>query len=158
MALDAFVFCDCYEKHNLRADPPAGVIVKIEPNGDLSCSAADERAWSAFLTWKQNKACLHQGMILLRHRLGTSEQIDLLRAELQKLSKPLPLLLNAVLYSGTHTCDWIPFARMPDLAEEVKQLAPEQAKGPLKDALQLLKIRLAELIIAAQHTRKAICF
>ena len=158
MALDAFVYCDCYEKHHLRSDPPVGVIVKIEPSGDVSCSAADERSWSAFMAWKQTKACLHQGMILLRHRLGTSEQIDLLRAELQKLPKQLPLLLNSVLYSGTHTCDWIPSSRLTELAEEVKQLAPEHAQGAAKDALQLLKIRLAELIIAAQHVGKPICF
>src|SRR6476646_11986969 len=129
MALDAFVYCDCYEKHNLRSDPPAGVIVKVEPSGEIACSVADERAWSTFLGWKKSKACLHDGMILLQHRLGTNEQVDLLRAELQKLATPLPLLLKSVLYSGTHTCDWIPVARLPELAEEVKQLAPERAHG-----------------------------
>jgi hypothetical protein len=70
----------------------------------------------------------------------------------------LPLLMKSVLYSGTHTCDWIPISRIPELAEEVKQLAPERAHGPAADALQLLKIRLAELIIAAQHAGKPICF
>jgi hypothetical protein len=158
MALDAFVFCDCYEKQNLRSDPPAGVILKVEPSGEIACSAVDEGAWRAFLAWKQTKACLHHGMILLRHRLGSSEQIDLLRGELQKQRTPFPLLLEAVLYSGTHTCDWIPFSRVPQLAEEVKQLSLDQAQGALRDALQLLKIRLAELVIAAQHTGKPICF
>jgi len=75
MALDAFVYCDCFEKHNLRSDPPAGLVVKIEPSGEPGCEASDERAWSAFMAWKQTKACLHHGMILLRHRLGTPEQV-----------------------------------------------------------------------------------
>jgi hypothetical protein len=158
MGLDAFVYCDCFEKHNLRADPPAGLTVKIEPSGEPGCEAADERGWSAFMGWKQNKACLHPGMILLRHRLGTPEQVDRLRAELEKGKAAFPLLLQAVVYSGTHTCDWIPFGRIEELAEEVKQLAPEQADKSVADALQLFKIRMAELIIAAQHTQKAICF
>ena len=158
MALDAFVYCDCFEKHNLRSDPPAGLVVKIEPSGEPGCEASDERAWSAFMAWKQTKACLHHGMILLRHRLGTPEQVDRLRAELEKNLPAFPLLLKAVVYSGTHTCDWIPFARIDQLAEEVKQLAPEHADKSVADPLQLFKIRMAELIIAAQHAQKPICF
>jgi hypothetical protein len=158
MALDAFVYCDCFEKHNLRCDPPAGIVVTIEPSGEPGCEAKDERSWSAFMAWKENKACLHQGMILLRHRLGTPDQIDRLRTELEKQKTSFPLLLNAILYSGTHTCDWIPISRMELLAEEVKRLAPEQADKFVADALQLFKIRIAELIIAAQHTGKPICF
>src|SRR6476620_3973142 len=122
MALDAFVYCDCFETHNLRCDPPTGLDVKIEPSGYIACNAPDERLWSAFLGWKQSKACLHQGMILLRHRLGTSDQVDQLRAELQNQPVRLPLLLDRVLYSGTHTCDWISTAQIAQLAEEVKQL------------------------------------
>jgi hypothetical protein len=158
MALDAFVYCDCFETHNLRSDPPAGLNVKTDPSGDIACNAPDERSWSAFVAWKQSKACLHQGMILLRHRLGTSEQVDRLREELQKQPTPLPLLLERVLYSGTHTCDWIPSAHIAQLAEEVKQLTPERADRAIADALQLFKIRMAELIIAAQHAGKPICF
>jgi hypothetical protein len=157
MALDAFVYCDCFEKHNLRSNPPAGLLVKIEPSGEPGCEAEDERGWSAFMAWKQNKACLHEGMILLRHKLGMPEQVDHLRTELEKNKGAFPLLLESVLYSGTHTCDWIPFNRIDQLAEEVKQLTPDCA-DKVADALQLFKIRMAELIIAAQHTQKPICF
>jgi hypothetical protein len=158
MALDAFVYCDCFEKHNLRSDPPAGFVVKIEPSGEPGCESADERGWSAFMSWKENKACLHQGMILLRHKLGTPEQVDRLRMELEKNEAAFALLLKAVVYSGTHTCDWIPFNRIDQLAEEVKQLTPDRADKSVADALQLFKIRMAELIIAARHTQKPICF
>jgi hypothetical protein len=158
MGLDAFVYCDCYEQRNLRSDPPTGIEVRVEPTGELGCLTPDERGWSAFLAWKRHKACLHEGMILLRHRLGSTEQVDLLREELSKHPVRLRLLLERVLYSGTHTCDWIPAAKIPELAEEVKQLAPERASPAAADALQLFKIRMAELIIAAQHTGKPICF
>ena len=69
MALDAFVYCDCFETNNLRCNPPAGVKVRITPNGDLACDTPTDAEWSAFIDWKQNRACLHYGMILLRHRL-----------------------------------------------------------------------------------------
>jgi hypothetical protein len=158
MALDAFVYCDCYEKNNLRCDPPARVKVKVEPTGDLMCLSGDEEAWSAFLAWKRTKACLHHGMIFLRHRLGTSTQIDLLQRELRKEPDRFPILLRNVLYSGTHTCDWIPLDRMEALSEEIKRLPPQQADPAVADALQLFKVQMAELIIAAKHTRKPICF
>jgi hypothetical protein len=158
MALDAFVYCDCFETHNLRCDPPVGLVLKPEPSGDLACDATDEERWSAFVDWKRNRACFHYGMILLRHRLGTPEQIEDLRGELQAQAASFPVLLNHVLYSGTHTCDWVPFELLGPLSSEVKHLAPEKCRPAVSDALQLLKIRMAELIIAAQHTKKPICF
>jgi hypothetical protein len=158
MALDAFVFCNCFETHNLRCDPPAGLAPEPEASGDLRCDAPDEAAWSAFVDWKRNRACFHYGMILLRHRLGTPEQIDELRRELEPHRNLFPILLRYVLYSGTHTCDWVPVNLLGKLSQEVKLLEPEKARPALADALQLLKIRMAELIIAAQHTNKPICF
>jgi hypothetical protein len=158
MALDAFVYCDCFESNSLRCDPPAGLTLKPKPTGDLSCDASDEQEWSAFVLWKRSRACLHYEMILLRHRLGTVEQIDRLRVELEPQADCFPLLLQLVLYSGTHTCDWIPVQRLAELSIEISRLAPEKASSEVADALQLLKIRMAELIIAAQPTKKPICF
>lgn len=158
MPLDAFVHCDCFEKNNLRCDPPGDVEVKVEPSGELSCVAADEQGWASFHAWKRHKACLHYGMILLRHRLGTEAQIDTLRQEIKRQPTPLPILLQNVLYSSTHTCDWIPSSLIPHLSEEIRLLEPKHADAAAADILQLFKIHMAELIIAAQHTGKPICF
>jgi hypothetical protein len=158
MALDAFVYCDCFETNNLRCNPPGGLKLRSEPSGDIACDAPTAEEWSAFIDWKRNRACLHYGMILLRHRLGTQEQVDRLRKELEPHAECFPVLLKNVLYSGTHTCDWIPTGLLSTLSEEVKRLAPERASPEAADSLQLLKIRMAELIIAAQHTKKPICF
>jgi hypothetical protein len=158
MALDAFVYCDCFETENLRCDPPAGVKVVPRASGDLLCDTLDDEAWSAFVGWKHTKACLHHGMILLRHRLGTEKRIHALRTELQKESDRFPMLLEKILYSGTHTCDWIPLDYIDPLANEVKQLNASQAGRDVADALHLFQIQMAELIIAAKHTRKPICF
>jgi hypothetical protein len=156
MPLDAFVFCHCFETNNLRGDPPGNVQLKTEPWGDVTCSPIVDREWSAFQAWKRNKACMHYGMILIRHRLGTSAEVELLRAELNRQNAAVPILQKKVLYSATHTCDWIPLSLIPRLSEELKSLAP--ASGAAADALQLFKIYMAELISAAQYAKKPICF
>jgi hypothetical protein len=97
-------------------------------------------------------------MILVRHRLGKSSLIDQLRVELQKHQERFPILLQKVLYTGTHTCDWIPFEQIPQLTEEIKNLKAERWQGPAAEAVRHFKIQMAELIIAAKESRKPICF
>src|SRR4051812_45307178 len=108
MALDGFVYCDCYEKGNLRANPPAGAKIFVTETGEISCETSDEDLWLKFSAWKRSRACLHTGMILVHLRLGKVAAIDALRTELQKHSRNFPILLQKVVYSGTHTCDYIP--------------------------------------------------
>lgn len=157
MALDAFVYCDCFEKDNLRCNPPAGLQLIATPNGDITCDAPTERDWFAFSHWKQEKACIHPGMILKHFRLGSAREIDNLRELLQNKERArFPILLNRVLYSGTHTCDWLPLALLPPLTEELKAL--NGAGTPEGETIRHLKIQLAELVIAAQMVQKPICF
>jgi hypothetical protein len=157
MGLDAFVYCDCFERDNLRCNPPAGVKVEVAPTGELACRTSDEKAWHAFSAWKRAKACPHEGMILIHHRLGSTSHIDNLRVGLQKQSGRFPIILHRILYCGSHTCDWIAFHQIPALTEELKHLNP-QPSDPVADPLRLFKIQMAELVIAAQMTRKPICF
>lgn len=157
MALDAFVYCDCFEKDNLRSNPPGGLKLKVAPNGDVTCDAPTDHQWFAFSAWKQEKACTHQGMILKHHRLGTATILDPLRAELEKTDpERFPILLENILYSSTHTCDWIPLRALPQLTEELSQLDCQTVRSA--EALRHLKIQLAELVIAAQMAHKPICF
>ena len=54
MGLDAFVYCDCFEKQNLRCDPPAGLVVKIESSGEPNRRAATSSTnGSPFRAWKR---------------------------------------------------------------------------------------------------------
>lgn len=158
MALDAFVYCDCFEKDNLRSNAPAGVKVRVAPSGELTCETEEDSAWFAFNAWKQARACMHQGMILVHHRLGSTEAIDALRAELEKEPERFPILLQRVVYCGTHTCDWIPVQAIPRLTEELKVLNPDSFPTPVADTLRVFKIQIAELIIASNMTGKPICF
>ncbi len=95
-------------------------------------------------------------MILKHHRLGTASQIEPLRQQLSDHESQFPILVEKILYSSTHTCDWIPLPLLPQLTEELKHLDPPPSS--LGEALRLLKIQLAELIIAAQMVHKPICF
>ena len=142
----------------MRCGPPGGMPLRVAPNGEVTCDAPDDSSWHAFNAWKLGKACLHQGMILARHRLGTTGVINLFRTELQKDALRFPILLEKVVYSGTHTCDWIPLELLPQLTQELKHVNPDAAQAPLADALRLFKIQIAELIIAAQLSRNPICF
>jgi hypothetical protein len=158
MALDAFVYCDCFEKDNLRCNPPGDLKLSVDANGDISCRAPTEADWFAFSAWKQNKACIHPGMILIHHCLGTTDEIDLLRADLQPTPARFPTIYSKILYSSTHTCDWISVESGLQLTEELKNLNGEFFRGPNGDKWRLFKIKMAELVIASQHTRKPICF
>jgi hypothetical protein len=157
MALDAFVYCDCFERDNLRSNPPGGLKLFVASNGDITCDAPTEREWLSFVAWKAEKACSHQSMILKHHRLGTAGEVDQLRLALENKERSrFPILLGKVLFSGTHTCDWLPLEILPRLTEELKALnPPKTAEGAM---LQHLKIQLAELVIAAQMVGKPICF
>ena len=158
MGLDAFVYCDCFERDNLRCSPPSGAEIIVAEDGNLVCESADDEVWAAFNLWKSTKACLHPQMIVVHRALGATAVIDQLRAEISKDQARFPLLLRKVLYNGTHTCDWIPLAHMEQLGAEVKQLSEHRLKGATGDALHLFQIQLAELIIAAQVVKKPICF
>jgi hypothetical protein len=130
----------------------------VDANGEVTCNPPDDSAWHAFTAWKLAKACLHQGMILVRHRLGNESSIEQIRAELAKQARTIPILLNQVVYSGTHTCDWLPLQALPALTEELKNLEPGPSQNSSADTLRIFKIQMAELVIAAQLAHKPICF
>jgi len=124
MGLDAFVFCDCYEKGRLREPPPTGVILRVEPDGALGreqdrATLEADLAWDE---WLEHRACEHKGGILLRHRLGNISLVGLLRAELQREAERFPILVTKVVYSGSHTGDFLRVEEIPALQSELKVL------------------------------------
>jgi hypothetical protein len=57
------------------------------------------------------------------HRLGNITAIGFLRAEVTKLAGLDSVLIRKVLYSGTHSGDYILLAELPALSEELGKLA-----------------------------------
>src|SRR3954468_4531178 len=122
MGLDAFIFCDCYEKGLLREPPPAGVILQVEPDGSLGRQQQDTTLVSDLVwdEWREQGACEHGGGILLRHRLGNISLVGLLRAELQAKAERFPILVTKVVYSGSHAGDFLPVESIAALQTELE--------------------------------------
>src|SRR5258706_13110346 len=124
MGLDAFVYCDCYEKGRLREPPPSGVILCVEPDGALGReqdvgTLESDLAWD---DWRERRACEHRGGILRRHRLGNISEIGLLRAELQRGAERFPILVTKVVYSGSHAGAFLQVAEIPAVQRELDLL------------------------------------
>src|ERR671936_3121543 len=101
MGLDAFVFCDCYEKGRLKRKPPDPKLVYVLPNGDLGCRSEDSKVLERFDDWREN-ACRHETGMITGDWLGNIELIGSIRDELCRKPRKFPTLLNRVIYSGTH--------------------------------------------------------
>ena len=54
MGLDAFVFCDCYEKGELLEPPPRPELVYITETGRLECKSDDSIILEEFDLWLQD--------------------------------------------------------------------------------------------------------
>jgi hypothetical protein len=161
MGLDAFVYCDCYEKGLLREPPPAGVTLCVEPDGLLGRVQTDtsleaDMEWDQ---WRSMRACKHEGGILLSHRLGNISLIGLLRNELQEHADTFPILVHKVLYSGSHTGDFLPADQIPALQHELDLLATFKCKSRESDKfVAQFREQMAELAATAQSINKPIAF
>jgi len=81
MGLDAFVFCDCYEKGRLKRKPPNPDLVYVLPNGDLGCRSEASKVLERFDNWREN-ACKHEAGMVARDYHGNEALIDSIRDEL----------------------------------------------------------------------------
>lgn len=161
MGLDATVYCDCYEQGRLRCAPPRNGKVAIDGSGQLYFrsdrdSIEDE---VAFDRWLRDAACTHSQGELLYHRLGNISLIDLLREELGHEAQRFPLILQKVIYSGTHCGDFIPVADLPALSEEVSRLATHRCRDPEATGfMHEFTLQMRELVDAARKVSKPISF
>jgi len=161
MGLDAFVFCDCYEKRRLLEPPPAGVSLHVQPDGSLGRGRGDgslesDLAWDE---WREQRACEHHGGILLHHRLGNISLVGLLRAELQREADRFPILTTKVIYSGSHAGDYLAFETIPALVRELELLREFRCSTP--DAAGFMsgfRAQMSELATAALSVGKPIAF
>ena len=161
MSLDAFVFCDCYERGRLRAPPPVGVSLKVESDGSLGREGDDgtleaDLAWDR---WREQLACEHPGGMLLRYRLGNISLIGSLRSELQREPSRFPILFSKVLFSGSHAGDYIPFDLVPALQRELEGLADFRCSARKTDAfMSEFRTQMSALVAASLAVSKPITF
>jgi hypothetical protein len=161
MGLDAFIYCDCYEKGRLREPPPGGAQLCVGPDGFLTREQNDgtlesDLAWDE---WREKRACEHRGGILLHHRLGNIALIGLLRAELQGDSERFPILATKVVYSGSHCGDFLRLEEIPQLQRELELLREFHCRS--RDADRFMsgfREKMSELAAMAISVGKPIAF
>ncbi len=160
MGLDACVYCDCFEKGKLLSHPPVGFATQVEPDGSLG-PGRDDYSLEQILAWDQwcGRGCEHARGMLLHHRLGNIALIGSLRAELKREPERFPILLNKVVYSGSHAGDFLPVDTVKDLEKELEQLASFKCQSKKSDKFMAqFRLQMLELVAASLSVMKPIAF
>jgi hypothetical protein len=121
MALDAFVRCTCIREGKAKPHPFPDRLTFDESGEPMLSGDPTEEEWEAHDKW-MGESCEHEGCLLAMF-LGNITRVGNLRSFLRALQgnpgPKFPLLLEEVLYDGTHTGDWIPAKQSPALLKEV---------------------------------------
>jgi hypothetical protein len=158
MGLDAFVFCDCYEKGRLKRKPHEPELVCVLPNGDLGCRSKDSKLLERFDRWREN-ACKHEAGMITGDYLGNESLIGSIRDELRRKPRKFPTLLNRVIYSGTHCGDHLTLRMVAKLQLELERLkAHHSSNKQLDREIQKLRRKLQKLVRASLKIGKPIGF
>jgi len=161
MALDACVYCDCFETGKVKTPPPQPELVYVDPE-----TGAVSLRWDApgadqhlFNDWRAS-ACEHgQFGELVSHRLGNIALIGFLRALLQNTPERFPTLLSKVLYNGTHICDVINLPDVELLAGEMPAVHALHCGDAEEEVLlRNFEKQMTDLIQAAKSAGKPIVF
>ncbi len=159
MGLDAFVFCDCFEKVRLREQPPCPELVYIRENGRLDCKSDDPKVLEEFDLWIQDRACEHEEGILTGYYIGNAGLVSQLWDELAYGPSKFPILLNKVLYSGTHCGDFLEKDDILGLKAELKRLSKFQCTdSELQENMQTFQQQMSNLVDCAILIGKPIAF
>ena len=120
--LDAYVRCTCIKDGRAKPHPNPEKLTFDEAGSPELTGDPSEDEWEAHDRWFA-ESCEHGGY-LLSLPLGNISRISHLRTFLRGLQgKPgprFPILLEKVIYNGTHTGDWLPREESPALLKEVE--------------------------------------
>jgi hypothetical protein len=126
MGLDAFVYCDCVEKGQLKSPPPFPEHFHVDPSGFPSLRSTDEGSERAHDAWEASSPCPHPSFKFLHRRLGNIAAIQWVRQALHQVSqdpqKEYPILRLKVVYSGSHAGDFLNLDEVRALKQELKAL------------------------------------
>jgi len=121
MSLDAFVRCTCIRDGKAKPHPLPDRLTYDESGEPMLSGDPSDDEWDVHDRWLGD-SCEHGGYLLSMF-LGNITRVGNLRSFLRTLQgKPgprFPILLEEVLYDGTHTGDWIPVRGSRALLKEV---------------------------------------
>jgi len=102
MELQAYVFCDCYERDRLKRPPPNPEIIAVLPNGDLGYSRATRKQHTDFVAWRSH-ACRHPEGVVTGGELGHKLSRKVLHRAMSPHKRAFPLFVQKILGCKPHT-------------------------------------------------------
>jgi hypothetical protein len=137
MGLDARVYCECFERGMLRAQPQPEWQVYVDDDGSRATQSKGLEQQMAFDRWNWKDACEHEDGVLLGRRLGNIALIGFFRDILTKQPKNFPIMLGKVIYNGCHCGDFIGVDEVRALEAELTLLS--RVHGANSDDEQFLR-------------------
>jgi len=123
MGLDASVRCNCIKEGKARPHPFPKLLA-FDETGEPTLKGDREtnlKLWLKHDKWYRD-SCPHAGY-LVEKRLGNMTSVAYVRGFLENHStNSFPLLLERVVYSGTHSGDWVTASDVPQLLTETRSL------------------------------------
>ncbi|HTC49075.1 MAG TPA: hypothetical protein VK722_17255 [Candidatus Aquilonibacter sp.] len=158
MALDGFVRCACIREGKARPHPFPDRLIFDESGEPALSGDPSEEEWEAHDQWL-SKSCEHEGFLVAVF-LGNITRVQNLRSFLKALQgKPeprFPMLLEEVLYDGTHSGDCILSKYAPKLLKEVDTVL--HSSDILADSEKEFFNNMKQLCEASIATGNAILF
>lgn len=159
MGLDATVYCNCYEINSLKELPPYAELVFVTRDGSLDCKSEDLDKLFEFDQWSFHRACEHENGVLLHYRIGNIALVSLLHNELSREAEKFPILLQKVLYSGTHAGDYLSLDIVGNLKKELDYLAGLVCSDERSQKFVVeFRQQLIELVETSLKVKKPISF
>jgi len=123
MGLDASVRCNCIKEGKARPHPFPELLA-FDKTGEPTLKGDREtnlKLWLKHEKWYRD-SCPHAGY-LVEKRLGNMTSVAYVRGFLENHSpNSFPLFLERVVYSGTHSGDWVTASDVPQLLTETRRL------------------------------------
>ena len=117
MALDACVYCNCLEEGKISIAPNAKWGIYIRACGDRDISSVLEEDKIDFDKWNST-ACTHPNGVFTYQYLGNIYQINHIKQFLSQFNS-FEVILNKVIYSGSHAGDWIDLSDVKIIQKEL---------------------------------------
>lgn len=164
MSLRAVVYCDCVEKGLLRIPHPLPDLLSIDPSGCPAISSEDAADAKSHDRWEVQRPCPHDRFWLIERYLGNISSIGVIRQAIDGLSASdqrgrYPVLLSKVLYSGSHSGDFLTIeevVRLRDELDHLRKTLDEQSDN--RATLREFLSRMDELVCASLTVGKPISF
>ena len=159
MGLDACVYCNCFERGELRSVPRPEWNVYLREDGSRATDTDVLDELISFDAWNLKEACAHERGELLHHRIGNIATVAFIRTILDRFQSDFPIILTKVVYNGSHCCDFLKIDAVRDLSSEIVQLMNVRGTNSKEEQfLRTFEHQLRELTECALQMGKPIAF